>query len=108
MKEIENVFEWLQNWYSSQCDGDWEHEYGVKIETVDNPGWYATINLKGTLCENSSFTPIKFETDEINWFFCLIRDKNFESSCSPHNLTKVLQIFREWVEKCEKEENLCT
>lgn len=39
MIENENIFEWLQKWYKSQCDGDWEHEYGIKIETVDNPGW---------------------------------------------------------------------
>lgn len=28
----------LQQWYHSMCDGDWEHCYGVKIETSDNPG----------------------------------------------------------------------
>ncbi|WP_239135544.1 Imm53 family immunity protein, partial [Actinoplanes derwentensis] len=25
---------WLQGWYATQCDGDWEHEYGVSIETL--------------------------------------------------------------------------
>ena len=30
MKKI--VFVWLQEWYKNQCDGDWEHEYGIKIE----------------------------------------------------------------------------
>ncbi len=29
----------LQRWYSAQCDGDWEHGLGVRIETLDNPGW---------------------------------------------------------------------
>ena len=106
MKETENVFVWLQKWYSSQCDGDWEHEFGVTIDTVDNPGWYVTINLRGTLLENCSFTPIEIETDEMNWFFCLKRDDKFESSCSPLYLTKVLQIFQEWAEKCEKEKGL--
>ncbi|WP_203237204.1 Imm53 family immunity protein [Streptomyces gilvosporeus] len=29
----------LTAWYTSQCDGGWEHEYGIRIETLDNPGW---------------------------------------------------------------------
>lgn len=24
------IIEWLENWYSQNCDGDWEHFYGVK------------------------------------------------------------------------------
>lgn len=54
-----NDLQWVQNWYQSQCDGDWEHEYGIMIETVDNPGWYLTVNLIGTECENFEFKPIK-------------------------------------------------
>jgi len=34
--------------YRGQCDGDWEHSYGVKIETLDNPGWLVTIDLTDT------------------------------------------------------------
>jgi hypothetical protein len=29
----------LQVWYGAQCNGSWEHTYGIKIETLDNPGW---------------------------------------------------------------------
>jgi len=46
---------WIQKWYKSQCNGDWEHEYGVKIETVDNSGWYVTINLMDTNLEGIFF-----------------------------------------------------
>ena len=35
----EAVFQRLQKWYKSQCNGDWEHSFGIKIETLDNPGW---------------------------------------------------------------------
>jgi len=34
----------LQAWYVVQCDGDWEHTYGVKIETLDNPGWMLRVD----------------------------------------------------------------
>ena len=35
----------LENWYNSRCDGDWEHEFGIKIDTLDNPGWKITIDI---------------------------------------------------------------
>lgn len=38
----------LQNWYASQCDGEWEEQYGVKIDTLDNPGWNVRIGLDET------------------------------------------------------------
>jgi len=97
---MKDVFEWLQNWYKSQCDGDWEHEYGIKIETVDNPGWYVVINLTGTICEGRTFTPTKNEIDENNWYFCLVKNSNFEASCDSSNLTTILEIFRTWAENC--------
>ena len=39
-----------EEWYNGNCDGDWQHEYGIKIETVDNPG-----SIKIAL----SYTPIE-------------------------------------------------
>ncbi|MET9563851.1 Imm53 family immunity protein [Streptomyces tauricus] len=33
----------MQNWYAQQCDGDWEHEWGVEIAMLDNPGWNVSI-----------------------------------------------------------------
>ena len=41
----------LQQWYLSNCNGDWEHTYGVSIGTLDNPGWSVKIELTGTPCD---------------------------------------------------------
>ncbi|MEV8403368.1 Imm53 family immunity protein [Streptomyces niveus] len=38
--------DWLRNWYAQQCDGEWEHERGVRIATLDNPGWTVSIDLE--------------------------------------------------------------
>ena len=43
-----NNFLWLEQWYLQQCDGEWEHSFGVTIGTLDNPGWTVRINLQGT------------------------------------------------------------
>jgi len=92
---------WIQNWYRSQCNGDWEHEFGITIATVDNPGWYVTINLTDTNLAGVLFEKVKEEKDEFNWHFCLIRNNNFEASCGPCNLNKILNIFRQWAEKVQ-------
>lgn len=98
---IDNL-KWLLKWYHHQCDGDWEHEYGITIETVDNPGWYVVINLLDTDCEGKDFPSVTKKVDEQNWYFCLLRNNNFEASCGPCNLLTVLQIFREWTETCRQ------
>ena len=43
-----NTMQDLQKWYLAQCNGHWEHAYGIKIETLDNPGWAVTIDLAET------------------------------------------------------------
>ncbi|WP_201783398.1 Imm53 family immunity protein [Brevibacillus reuszeri] len=25
------IIKWLENYYSSNCDGDWEHGYGIRV-----------------------------------------------------------------------------
>src|SRR5664280_3839686 len=50
-----NELQQLQGWYESQCDGDWEHTYGLRIETLDNPGWSLTVDLEDTDLEAKEF-----------------------------------------------------
>lgn len=45
----------VQNWYLAHANGDWEHDHGILIESLDNPGWRVTINLTGTELEHSPF-----------------------------------------------------
>lgn len=46
---------WLQAWYATQCDGEWEHEHGVSIETLDNPGWFLKLDLRETSLDGLTF-----------------------------------------------------
>lgn len=43
-----NVLQEIQSWYISNCNGDWEHSFGVSIDTLDNPGWSVRIDLADT------------------------------------------------------------
>ena len=40
-----NSLEWLQSWYAAQCNDTWEHDHGITIDTLDNPGWHVRIDV---------------------------------------------------------------
>ena len=48
----------IQEWYISQCNGDWEHCYGIKIDNIDNPGWAVKIDLHDTEPEDAAFDQV--------------------------------------------------
>lgn len=62
--EAPGLLTWLQGWYTSMCDGDWEHGNGVTIETIDNPGWRLRVQVSDTGLETKSFDRIRVERDE--------------------------------------------
>lgn len=98
MSESEHVLEWLQRWYTEQCNGDWEHEWGVKIETLDNPGWSVVVDLEDTDLEAREYSKMDIKRGETDWFFTQVQDQRFSAACGPGNLAEVLTIFREWAE----------
>ena len=95
---MDNHLIWLQEWYQSHCNGDWEHDQRIKITTLDNPGWSLTINLLDTELENTSFSIIKKELTELDWLYCCVKDRKFEGRCGAQNLSEILNIFRHWAE----------
>ena len=58
---------WLQGWYMSRCDGDWEHTWGVRIDTLDNPGWTVRIDVAETNLESRPFDRFEYQRDEHDW-----------------------------------------
>ncbi len=44
----------IEAWYVSHCDGEWEHEFGIRIATIDNPGWHLEIDIVDTSLRVSS------------------------------------------------------
>ncbi len=89
----------IQNWYNSCCDGEWEHDFGFKICTLDNPGWIVEINLNSTRSENVQFENIKIERSKNDWVHCSIKDNVFMGYGGPKNLQEILGIFVKEVAK---------
>jgi hypothetical protein len=92
-----DVLEWFSHWYNSQCNGDWEHEYGVSINTVDNPGWSIKIDLTGTDCDGRSLDRTTYNYDhETDWWACWTEDNVFHGAGGPLHLHSLLAMFRKW------------
>jgi Immunity protein 53 len=83
----------LQEWYRSQCDGDWEHSYGVKIETLDNPGWLVTIDLTDTAWERLSRPQEIVQRSDADWVQSEIAEGKFVGCGGVGNLEEVLELF---------------
>jgi hypothetical protein len=96
-----NEFERLQAWYLSQCDGDWEHDGGVSITTLDNPGWSVDINLEGTALQDRTFISIEhgLNPDAPDWVICKVNKNVFMGRGGPTNLVEILGHFLDWAEK---------
>ena len=94
----DTLLAWLQDWYERHCDGDWEHGYGVSIETLDNPGWSVRIDLRGTALAGQPLTLAREDTSETDWFQYWIQDDVFHGAGGPRNLSAILLAFRDWVE----------
>ncbi len=89
---------WLMAWYAMQCDADWEHQYGIKIETMDNPGWSLKIDLNATEYESMIIDAFVKIHSEIDWVKYEIKDKVFIGYCGRFNLLQLIRAFRNCVE----------
>jgi len=90
---------WLQAWYMSNCDGDWEHGCGISIETLDNPGWRVRLELTGTSLDGRAFDRFEHQRDEHDWLRMWLEDGALHFACGPLNLSEALFRFREWAQQ---------
>ena len=88
----------FQKWYQSMCDGDWEHCYGVKIDTSDNPGWIVEIDIIDTPLENKPFDTIHYGETDHDYLICKIENGKFEGFGDVTKLENILNSFLNWAE----------
>lgn len=86
----------LQSWYVQQCDGNWEHDHGVQLFTLANPGWSLTINFADTELEDRVFVRIEREVSENEWIHCWVENHKFEGRCGSGQLEAIIEEFVNW------------
>ena len=90
----------LQDWYGAQCNGSWEHTYGISLETIDNPGWHLKIDIVDTVLAAKSFPEVKYQgQDKHDWYICKVDGATFEAFSGPTNLAIVIGIFVHWINR---------
>lgn len=91
----------IDEWYSAQCNGDWEHSYGIRIETTDNPGWFVEIELLETIWRDVSLQFTRTEVDASVWWQFEVTGGIFRGSGGVSNLANVLAAFLGIVNTCQ-------
>lgn len=93
-----NALLWLQNWFLYNCDGDWEHENTINIESLANPGWQVKIYLNYTSVASIEIDAIKINNGDDDWFFYEIKNKVYRAGGDPKKLEFLILKFKEIVE----------
>jgi len=95
-----STIERLARWYAGNCDGTWEHSFGIAIGTLDNPGWSVTVDLDETPLADRPFAEVRdrYEHDA-EWMRCWKEGTKFRVACGPPRLEEALNVFLEWAER---------
>ena len=89
----------LQHWFHSRCNGDWEHDYGVEIGTLDNPGWSVAICLAETPLIDKDFPKLERNYGHpSDWLICWVAEERFHAACGPLKLEEAFEVFLMWAE----------
>lgn len=92
----DDLLDWLEQWYTRHCDGEWEHEYGVDIGTLDNPGWRIRLRVDDEL---PSFDRVEWEEGDDEWLHAWLEDGQLNVACGPCCLRRALTLVREALER---------
>jgi hypothetical protein len=90
-----NHLNWLESWFAEQCDGHWEHMYGVRVASLDNPGWSLEIDLAETPLEDVVRSRHFEERNENDWISYELKESKFLGHGGPRNLDELVRVFRQ-------------
>lgn len=92
------ILKWIENWFSSNCDGEWEHENQIIIQATSNPGWHITIDLNGIYSHSRNIEPKLTEVNDDDWYGIKIENGVFTAAGDPSKLEFLLNKFKHFIE----------
>ena len=103
---MSSIIQWLQDWTKSQIDGDWEHELGISISMLDNPGWILSADISNYGDFLKETKPLGRDND-VDWIDFEIRviAKTYvyiEIFGDISKLNKILYSFKAIIEELEE------
>jgi hypothetical protein len=95
----DTALDFMTSWFAEHCDGDWEHDLGIRIETLDNPGWALDVRLGDTELDGVISDWHRREDSDDNWLHWRSTGDTFEARCGPGNLSEALVTFRAFAQE---------
>ena len=87
--QLAPLLDWISQWYANECDGYWEHIYGVRGEIDEKGQLHLVIDLDETIWQDEDFQ------EESN---CRKEEYKFIIDCECQEIITCLTIFKEWIE----------
>lgn len=93
----------LQEWYFIQCDGDWEHSFGMSINSAPNQ-WTFELETCETPLEGQLFKAVSADNSKSDWLKCSydVSDRKIKGSCATTSLEKLLTSILTTIESSQK------
>lgn len=93
-------FTHLVAWYTEHCDGEWQHRYGIRLETLDNPGWLLTVDLVHTNLEGTTMDDVMEGCSpdghprSPRWIHCSVKENQFRGACDLLQVSRLFAVFQ--------------
>ncbi|MCK9488193.1 MAG: immunity 53 family protein [Xanthomonadales bacterium] len=91
--DTQNSLSIIQNWYADQCSGDWEHSHGIRLDTLDNPGWILTVDFIDTKFQDLTVPLKRTDRDGQNWVQYEVTEGRFIGCGGALNLMEIFDCF---------------
>ena len=88
----------LGTWYATQCDGEWEREYGITLGTQEHGGWHLRVDLVGTDLAGDELSRDLVARGEHDWVEAWSDGFTFDAMGGPGNLGELLDAFSRFAE----------
>lgn len=88
-----SAYAFLQEWFAQHCDGDWEHDLGIRIDTLDNPGWSLKVRIEDTELHGIQTDWTAREESEHEWLSWRSTGLVFEAYGGPRDLGRLVAAF---------------
>lgn len=95
------MLKWLEKWYLSNCNGDWEHCFGLIINYTSNQEWYVSIDLDETDAEDLVLEKHEIHNSEDDWMIYQIKNRCFQGAGDSTKIRQILSIFKDLIDKIE-------
>ena len=91
---MNDLIEVLQRWYISQCDGDWEHAYGISIAAIHSSEWRVLIN---GIFDKKPIS-IEYKRAKVDWIHVKATESEFDGHGGIGNLREILILAFDWLQ----------